>query len=178
MLSALDERPDRSARNGTHRRPAGRARSSCINIGFGRAAASLSKLTGHRVLLEVPQVTMCPIDELGDRAAADGRERRGERPPDLSGPVAGDALLMLDQQQRRDSEGAADQRAGAAADDRRLGARSDHRGRQHPAQRLPRHVRQHAQGAGVVLGAAPDARNAGGRGRARSRSTAKGCATR
>ena len=35
-----------------------------INIGFGRAAASLSKLTGHRVELEVPQVTMCPVGEL------------------------------------------------------------------------------------------------------------------
>ena len=27
-----------------------------INIGFGRAAASLSKLTGQRVELEVPQI--------------------------------------------------------------------------------------------------------------------------
>ena len=30
-----------------------------INIGFGRAAAALSKLTGHRVQLEVPEITMC-----------------------------------------------------------------------------------------------------------------------
>ena len=37
-----------------------------LNIGFGRAAASLSQLTGHRVLLEVPQVTIHPIDELGE----------------------------------------------------------------------------------------------------------------
>ena len=29
-----------------------------LNIGFGRAAASLSQLTGHRVLLDVPQVTL------------------------------------------------------------------------------------------------------------------------
>ena len=35
-----------------------------LNIGFGRAAASLSQLTGHRVLLEVPHVTIHPIDEL------------------------------------------------------------------------------------------------------------------
>ena len=38
-----------------------------INIGFGRAAASLSKLTGQRVQLEVPQITMCPVEELSDR---------------------------------------------------------------------------------------------------------------
>ena len=38
-----------------------------INIGFGRAAASLSKLTGHRVQLEVPEITMCPIEEMGER---------------------------------------------------------------------------------------------------------------
>jgi len=38
-----------------------------INIGFGRAAASLSKLTGQRVQLEVPHIAMCPLDELSDR---------------------------------------------------------------------------------------------------------------
>ena len=59
-----------------------------INIGFGRAAASLSELTGHRVQLEVPQVTMCPIDEMSSlrpcshgwpastRFSGSGRRRR------------------------------------------------------------------------------------------------------
>ena len=37
-----------------------------LNIGFGRAAASLSQLTGHRVLLEVPHVTIHPIDEVAE----------------------------------------------------------------------------------------------------------------
>ena len=32
-----------------------------LNIGFGRAAASLSQLTGHRVVLDVPQVSIHPI---------------------------------------------------------------------------------------------------------------------
>ena len=41
-----------------------------LNIGFGRAAASLSQLTGHRVLLEVPQVTIHPIDEVAGLARA------------------------------------------------------------------------------------------------------------
>ena len=35
-----------------------------LNIGFGRAGASLSSLTGHRVILEVPQVAIHPVDQL------------------------------------------------------------------------------------------------------------------
>jgi chemotaxis protein CheC len=68
-----------------------------INIGFGRAAASLSRLTGHRVQLEVPQVMICPVDELGDtlRPYIDGEIASVHQV--FSGPVAGDALLVLDQ---------------------------------------------------------------------------------
>jgi chemotaxis protein CheC len=68
-----------------------------INIGFGRAAASLSRLTGHRVQLEVPQVMMCPVDELGEtlRPYIDGEIASVHQV--FSGPVAGDALLVLDQ---------------------------------------------------------------------------------
>ena len=35
-----------------------------INIAFGRAAGSLSTITGQRVLLSVPNVSVCPIGEL------------------------------------------------------------------------------------------------------------------
>jgi chemotaxis protein CheC len=35
-----------------------------INIGFGRAAASLSRITGYRVLLDVPNVAVYPMDQL------------------------------------------------------------------------------------------------------------------
>jgi chemotaxis protein CheC len=68
-----------------------------INIGFGRAAASLSKLTGHRVQLEVPKVMMCPVAELSDalRPYIDGEIASVHQV--FSGPVAGDALLVLDQ---------------------------------------------------------------------------------
>lgn len=68
-----------------------------INIGFGRAAASLSRLTGHRVQLEVPQVMMCPVDELSDvlRPYIDGDIASVHQV--FSGPVGGDALLVLDQ---------------------------------------------------------------------------------
>ena len=67
-----------------------------LNIGFGRAASSLSQLTGHRVVLEVPHVSIHPV-------AAVGTVLSGVISGDIatvhqifSGPVAGDALLVLD----------------------------------------------------------------------------------
>jgi chemotaxis protein CheC len=68
-----------------------------INIGFGRAAAALSKLTGHRVQLEVPHVTMCPIHEMADRLRPLVANEIATVHQIFSGPVAGDALLVLDQ---------------------------------------------------------------------------------
>lgn len=68
-----------------------------INIGFGRAAAALSKLTGHRVRLEVPQVVMCPIDEMADRLRPMLADEIATVHQIFSGPVSGDALLVLDQ---------------------------------------------------------------------------------
>ncbi len=66
-----------------------------INIGFSRTAAALSELTGDRVLLEVPAVSMHPIQELG-------AVLRGFISGDIAtvhqvftGPVSGDALLLL-----------------------------------------------------------------------------------
>lgn len=69
-----------------------------INIGFGRAAASLSKLTGHRVQLEVPQVMMCPVGQLGDALRPYISGEIASVHQVFSGPVGGDALLVLDQQ--------------------------------------------------------------------------------
>jgi chemotaxis protein CheC len=73
------------------------ALSELINIGFGRAAASLSRLTGHRVQLEVPQVMMCPVNELSDalRPYIEGDIASVHQV--FTGPVGGDALLVLDQ---------------------------------------------------------------------------------
>jgi chemotaxis protein CheC len=68
-----------------------------INIGFGRAAASLSKLTGHRVQLEVPRIAMCPIDELTEQLRGLVHNEVATVHQIFSGPVAGDALLVLDQ---------------------------------------------------------------------------------
>jgi chemotaxis protein CheC len=68
-----------------------------LNIGFGRAASSLSQLTGHRVLLEVPQVTIHPVGEVAASLEGVINAEVASVHQIFSGPVAGDALLMLDQ---------------------------------------------------------------------------------
>ena len=67
-----------------------------LNIGFGRAGASLSRLTGHRVLLEVPQVSIHPINKLHEFLDKVVEDEVASVHQIFSGPVAGDALLMLD----------------------------------------------------------------------------------
>jgi chemotaxis protein CheC len=67
-----------------------------LNIGFGRAGASLSRLTGHRVLLEVPQVSIHPIHQLHGFLDQVVEDEVASIHQIFSGPVAGDALLMLD----------------------------------------------------------------------------------
>jgi chemotaxis protein CheC len=67
-----------------------------LNIGFGRAGASLSELTGHRVQLEVPQVSVHPIDALSTTLRGLLQDQVASVHQIFSGPVAGDALLILD----------------------------------------------------------------------------------
>ena len=67
-----------------------------LNIGFGRAASSLSQLTGHRVLLDVPAVSIHPIAELRKALGQVVTEDVASVHQIFSGPVAGDALLILD----------------------------------------------------------------------------------
>ena len=68
-----------------------------LNIGFGRAGASLSKLTGQRVLLEVPS-RRHPSRRPARRVARarSARTNVASVHQVFSGPVAGDALLILD----------------------------------------------------------------------------------
>jgi len=68
-----------------------------LNIGFGRAAASLSQLTGHRVLLEVPSVTIHAVGDVAVSLEAVIQHDVASVHQIFSGPVAGDALLLLDQ---------------------------------------------------------------------------------
>jgi chemotaxis protein CheC len=67
-----------------------------LNIGFGRAAASLSQLTGQRVLLDVPQVSVHAINELNETLQTVLGDEVASVHQIFSGPVAGDALLVLD----------------------------------------------------------------------------------
>jgi chemotaxis protein CheC len=67
-----------------------------LNIGFGRAAASLSQLTGQRVMLEVPTVSVHPIAELKNTLKPLIRDEVASVHQIFSGPVGGDALLILD----------------------------------------------------------------------------------
>lgn len=66
-----------------------------LNIGFGRAGAALSELTGHRVTLEVPEVSIHPISALAPALREVAGEEIASVHQIFSGPVAGDALLIL-----------------------------------------------------------------------------------
>jgi chemotaxis protein CheC len=67
-----------------------------LNIGFGRAGASLSKLTGQRVLLEVPEVAIYPVTQLDASLSRVVANEVASVHQVFSGPVGGDALLILD----------------------------------------------------------------------------------
>ena len=69
-----------------------------LNIGFGRAAASLSQLTGHRVVLDVPQVSIHPISAVKNVLKAVVADDVASVHQIFSGPVGGDALLILNHQ--------------------------------------------------------------------------------
>jgi len=67
-----------------------------LNIGFGRAGASLSKLTQQRVLLDVPYVAIHPVSQLTVVLTELVKEEVASVHQVFSGPVGGDALLILD----------------------------------------------------------------------------------
>jgi chemotaxis protein CheC len=67
-----------------------------LNIGFGRAGASLSKLTGQRILLDVPVIDMRPVAQLDASLKKVGAGDVASVHQVFNGPVGGDALLILD----------------------------------------------------------------------------------
>jgi chemotaxis protein CheC len=71
------------------------ALSELINIAFSRTAASLSELTGHRVLLEVPSVAIHPIADLSDALSEFLPAEIATVHQVFTGAVTGDALLLL-----------------------------------------------------------------------------------
>jgi chemotaxis protein CheC len=71
------------------------AMSELINIAFSRTGAALSELTGHRVLLNAPEVSVHPTAELPEALAKFIPGEIASIHQVFGGPVAGDALLLL-----------------------------------------------------------------------------------
>jgi len=69
--------------------------SELINIAFSRTGAALSELTGHRVLLNAPEVSVHPTAELPAALAKFVPGEVASIHQVFGGPVAGDALLLL-----------------------------------------------------------------------------------
>src|SRR6185369_4347314 len=67
-----------------------------INIGYGRAAAALSELTGRRINLDVPKVAVYPVQEIGTALKDVLSGEVASVHQVFSGPVSGNALLLLD----------------------------------------------------------------------------------
>jgi chemotaxis protein CheC len=66
-----------------------------INIAFSRTAASLSELTGQRVMLDVPKVAIYGLNDLLPALSKFLPAEIATVHQVFTGPVAGDALLML-----------------------------------------------------------------------------------
>jgi chemotaxis protein CheC len=69
--------------------------SELINIAFARTGAALSELTGHRVMLNAPEVSVHPTAELPEALAKFIPGEITSIHQVFGGPVAGDALLLL-----------------------------------------------------------------------------------
>jgi chemotaxis protein CheC len=66
-----------------------------INIAFARTGAALSELTGHRVILNPPEVAVYRTEELRGALAKFVPGDIASIHQVFAGPVAGDALLLL-----------------------------------------------------------------------------------
>lgn len=71
------------------------ALSELINIAFARTGAALSELTGHRVVLNPPEVAVYQAEELRPALAKFVPGDVASIHQVFAGPVAGDALLLL-----------------------------------------------------------------------------------
>src|SRR5918997_4050498 len=69
--------------------------SELINIAFSRTGAALSELTGHRVILNAPEVSVHPTTDLPGALAKFIPGEIASIHQVFGGPVAGDALLLL-----------------------------------------------------------------------------------
>lgn len=72
-----------------------------INIGFSKSAASLSELTGYRILLGTPDVKVVPIEDLASVLSDIVPDKIVTVHQIFNGPISGDAMLILN---HRDSK--------------------------------------------------------------------------
>lgn len=72
--------------------------SELINIAFARTGGALSELTGQRVVLNAPEVSVLPTTELPIALAKFIPGEVASIHQVFGGPVAGDALLLLNQE--------------------------------------------------------------------------------
>jgi chemotaxis protein CheC len=66
-----------------------------FNIGLHRAAASLSELTGQRIIVDLPRLWVCPIAETHSRLASLLNGDLATVHQIFKGTVTGDAVLVL-----------------------------------------------------------------------------------
>ncbi len=69
-----------------------------INIGYARAAAALSDLTGHRITLAVPEVAIHSISEIKEKLQTVVTGEVASVNQIFSGPISGNAILLLDRE--------------------------------------------------------------------------------
>jgi len=72
-----------------------------INIGFSKSAASLSELTGYRILLSVPEIKVLPVLELEPLLKTLVPDKISTVHQIFSGALQGDAMLILSQEGSR-----------------------------------------------------------------------------
>ncbi|MDB4916998.1 MAG: CheC, inhibitor of methylation [Gemmatimonadetes bacterium] len=68
-----------------------------FNVGLHRAAASLSEITGQRILVDMPQLVICPLEEIEPRLAKLIGGEIATVHQVFGGAVTGDAVLLLEQ---------------------------------------------------------------------------------
>lgn len=69
-----------------------------VSIGYARAAAALSELTGHRISLEVPEVALHTIPEITDKLQHLIKGEVASVNQVFSGPITGNGILLLDRE--------------------------------------------------------------------------------
>ena len=72
------------------------ALSELFNVGLHRAAASLSEITGQRILVDMPRLVICPVSEVESRLVDLIGGEVATVHQIFGGAVAGDAVLLLE----------------------------------------------------------------------------------